>query len=182
MNAGRQSQSQPQAASRFRALRSRHAPGASRSRLRPSMPVAHLFCAWSLLRMSTRPFVRLTFAAVAALAISGMAWAQAPTARLGTFEKDSQTDFALRLIRQTATNPAQKNEVVIMVDTSASQAGRYRAEAMSALQSMLSAMGPNDRVQLMAVDMKAAPMSAGFVAPQGPEMQAALAKLNGRTP
>src|SRR5439155_25162893 len=33
-----------------------------------------------------------------------------------------------------------------------------------------------------AVDMNAVPLTTGFVAPQGPEMQAAMQKLNGRVP
>lgn len=115
-------------------------------------------------------------------ALGTTAFAATPTARLGTFEKNGQTYFALSLLPQSAADPAQKNDVVVLVDTSASQAGRYRAEEMSALQSLLSNLSASDRVQLMAVDMKAVPMSAGFVAPHGPEMQAALAKLNARTP
>src|SRR5262245_66661278 len=53
---------------------------------------------------------------------------------------------------------------------------------MAALQAMLAALSPDDRVQLMAVDMKATPLSAGFVSPQGPEMRTALGNLSGRTP
>ncbi len=132
--------------------------------------------------MCTRTFSRLILAAALCIALVADVWAASPSGRLGTYEKNGQSYFALSLMPQAAADPAQKNEVVILVDTSASQAGRYRAEEVEALQAMLGNMTPNDRVQLMAVDMKAAPMSAGFVAPQGPEMQAALAKLNGRTP
>src|SRR5438309_8204499 len=91
------------------------------------------------------------------------------TARLGTFEKDGQEYFALSLLPQVKADPAQKNEVVILVDTSASQVGRFRAEAMAAVQSLLVGLGPQDRVALMAVDMKAVPMNAGLVASGGPE-------------
>src|SRR5262245_7050625 len=132
--------------------------------------------------MSTRTFSRLIPTTALCIALVTSAWAASPTSRLGTYEKNGQSYFALSLMPQAAADPAQKNEVVILVDTSASQAGRYRAEELDALRAMLANLSANDRVQLMAVDMKAAPMSAGFVAPQGPEMQAALAKLNGRTP
>ena len=91
---------------------------------------------------------------------------------LGTFDKDGQAYFALSLLPAIKADPAQKNEVVILVDTSASQAGRYRDEALAAVDSLLANLWPDDRVQLMAVDVKAVPMSAGFVAPGSPEMQA----------
>src|SRR6478672_10723173 len=134
-----------------------------------------------LYRMSTRTFASLILVfALAALVTPALA--QGPTARLGTFAKDGQEYFALSLMPQVTADPAQKNDVVILVDTSASQTGRYRAEEMGALQSMLATLSPNDRVQLMAVDMKATSLSGQFVAPQGPEMQAALGRLNGRTP
>src|SRR5437868_249850 len=151
------------------------------------MPAALMALCGVKNRMSTCTGSRLTLAIVLSFSLCGLALcttaaAKSPDARLGTFEKNGQTYFALSLLPQSAADPAQKNEVVILVDTSASQAGRYRAEEMDALRSMLGNLSPSDRVQLMAIDMKAAPMSAGFVAPQGPEMQAALAKLNGRTP
>ncbi|HMC11775.1 MAG TPA: hypothetical protein VKH44_10810, partial [Pirellulaceae bacterium] len=132
--------------------------------------------------MSTRTVTRLTLALALTLGLSASALAESAGARLGTYEKSGQGFFALSLMPQEKADAAQKNEVVILVDTSASQAGRYRSEEMEALQSMLASLSPDDRVQLMAVDMKATPMSGGFVAPQGAEMQAALRKLNGRTP
>src|SRR5436190_1643711 len=132
--------------------------------------------------MSSRKFAWLIVFAVSSLVVSGFVAAETITARLGTFEKDGRDYFALSLMPQAAADTAQKNDVVILVDTSASQAGRYRAEEMAALNAMLGGFGPNDRVQLMAVDMKAVPLSTGFVTPRGPEMQAALAKLNARTP
>src|SRR5262245_15028534 len=131
--------------------------------------------------MSTRKFAWLT-AIAAALVVEATASGQSGSARLATYEKSGQEYFALSLMPPVAADPTQKNDVVILVDTSASQAGRYRSDAAAAVQSLLATLAPDDRVELMAVDMKAMPMSAGFVAPQGPPMQAALAKLNGRTP
>src|SRR5437867_6413864 len=132
--------------------------------------------------MSTCTFSRLILVTALCFGVGATTLAQSAGGRLGTYEKNGQSYSALSLLPQSAADPAQKNEVVILVDTSASQAGRYRAEEMDALRSMLMNLSANDRVQLMAVDMKAVPLSASFVAPQGPEMQAALAKLNGRTP
>jgi len=132
-------------------------------------------CAWLTVFAST------TFAAMI-LAQAAVVSAETMNARLGTYGKAGQEFFALSLMPQGTADAGQKNEVVILVDTSASQAGQYRAEELAVLNAMLASLSPNDRVQLMAVDMKAVPLSAGFVAPRGPEMQAALAKLNSRTP
>src|SRR5262245_14603305 len=137
---------------------------------------------WSSTGMASNKLAWLALAPGWALIVTASAAAQSANARLGTYEKEGHEYFALSLLPQVAADPSQQNEVVVLVDTSASQTGRYRSEELSALQSLLATLTPRDRVQLMAVDMKATPMSAGFVAPQGPEMQAALAKLNARTP
>jgi hypothetical protein len=106
-----------------------------------------------------------------------------PTARMGTFDKGSgESYFALGLMPTVALQPAQAREVVILVDTSASQAGVYRDDELAALNTMLSGLNPNDRVKLVAVDTKPVAMSVGFVAPGSAEMQAALAKLQQRVP
>src|SRR6266850_4562067 len=108
--------------------------------------------------MSTRTFAWLTLAPALALALVSAASAQSANARLGIYEKSGQEYFALSLLPQVAADPGQKNEIVILVDTSASQAGRFRTEEIAAVQSMLASLSPDDRVQLMAVDMKATPM------------------------
>jgi uncharacterized membrane protein YgcG len=104
-------------------------------------------------------------------------------ARLATYETAAgEMYFAASLVPQQGTDPQQVNEVVVLFDTSASQAGVYRDEALSALTSMLGKLSPNDKVKLIAVDLNAVDMSRGFVSPTGPEMQAALAKLQQRAP
>ena len=55
--------------------------------------------------------------------------------RLATFHQDGQSYFALSLLSQTTADPTQKNDVVeILVDTSASQVGRYRGIELAAVQ------------------------------------------------
>jgi len=132
--------------------------------------------------MCTRPNFWFASALSCVVAAAAAALGETKSARLGTFEQGGQTYFALGLMPELKADPAQHNEVVLLVDTSASQAGRYRSEELAAVQSLLSTLSPDDRVQLMAVDMNAVPLSAGFVAPQSGEMQAALQKLNGRVP
>ncbi|HEX5105152.1 MAG TPA: hypothetical protein VFV87_15135, partial [Pirellulaceae bacterium] len=102
--------------------------------------------------------------------------------RLATYDKDGEQYFALSLSPGVPAAANQANEVVILFDTSASQAGNYRTDALSALDSLLGMLQATDRVHLMAVDMKAVPMMTGFAAPGSPEMTAAVTKLRARAP
>ena len=119
--------------------------------------------------------------------ISGFTAAAAPpsgeSARLATFENAAgETYFAASLVPAQGSDPQQINEVVVLFDTSASQAGVLRDDALTALRGMLAKLSPNDRVKLIAVDLNAVDMSRGFVAPNSPDMQAAIAKLQQRAP
>ncbi|HZL88801.1 MAG TPA: VWA domain-containing protein, partial [Pirellulaceae bacterium] len=130
--------------------------------------------------MSTRSTFILS--ACALFVCAPLAQGQTPTARVATYAQNGTTHFAISLMPNIKADPAQKIEVVILVDTSASQAGKYRDGALAAVDSLLANLRPTDRVLLMAVDTKAVPMSAGFVAAGSPEMRAGVAKLHGRAP
>jgi uncharacterized membrane protein YgcG len=123
---------------------------------------------------------------LAALPNAGSTQAAQPggeTARLATYENAAgEMFFAASLVPKQGSDPQQTNEVVVLFDTSASQAGVFRDDALTALRGMLSKLSPNDRVKLIAVDLNAVEMSRGFVAPNSPDMQAALAKLQQRAP
>ena len=118
-----------------------------------------------------------------------VAWAQgpsaagAPEARLATYDSSTgETFFALSLTPPPAPAAQESREIVVLFDTSASQTGLYRTDALAALKVLLGQLGEADRVQLMAADLNALPLSNGFVPPRGAEMDAALAKLEQRTP
>jgi hypothetical protein len=125
-------------------------------------------------------------AVLAGLSLAGLTAevsADEAVGRLATYDKaPGESYFALSVMPKVAADAGQKNDVVILFDTSASQAGAVRSDAMAALAAMLKGLGPNDRVKLMAVDVKAAPMTDGFVAADSPELQAGLAKLQQRAP
>lgn len=141
--------------------------------------------------MSKRSQYVLAAAAAINLAVTSAVLAAPPAAkpaaskeaaRLATYDKASgATHFALSL-----TPPAQPSaaahEIVVLVDTSASQTGIYRDDSLAALQSMLDSLGKNDRVKLVAVDVDAIALTDSFVAADSAEMTAALAKLKARTP
>jgi tetratricopeptide (TPR) repeat protein len=73
-------------------------------------------------------------------------------------------------------------DLVILVDTSAPQAGAFRQQQLELLESLVGQAKPEDRICLLAADLKAVNLSSGFVAPSSPEMQAALARLRQRAP
>lgn len=108
--------------------------------------------------------------------------AEPDSAALETFAApDGTTYFALALKAEPAA-PAPARDVVVLFDTSASQAGPFRQKAREALRGLAAGLGRNDRLHLMACDLRAVPLSEGFVSPVGPAMEAALAKLDARVP
>lgn len=122
-------------------------------------------------------------AVVATLTTAAIAAGDEAVGRLATFEKaPGESYFALSLMPKIAPQAAATKEVVVLFDTSASQAGAFRDDALVALDALLKGLGADDRVKLMAVDVKAVPMTAGFVAPGSEEMALGLAKLRQRVP
>lgn len=73
-------------------------------------------------------------------------------------------------------------DVVIVVDTSASQVGPFRKTALGAVEACLASLHPQDRVELLAADLDATPLTEGPVAPGDATMSAALDSLRGVTP
>ena len=111
-----------------------------------------------------------------------VAVAAEPAARMATFQKGSgEKFFALSLAPQVAAKPTA-GEVVLLVDTSASQNGRFRDDAHAALKEMLASLPATTKVKLMAVDVKPIALTEGFVAATGPEMKQGLAQLAKRLP
>ena len=103
-------------------------------------------------------------------------------ARLDGFtQADGGNVFALTL-KPSVPAASGPRDVVVLVSTAASQTGDYRAKALATLQATLAKLDANDRVKLVAFDLNAAPLTQGFVAPNSPEMAAAISALEQRTP
>ena len=127
--------------------------------------------------MSKHPcFFRGTVASLTALLAVALTAATASqllgreAARLDGFtQPDGTNAFALEL-KPSVPAAAGPREVVILVDTAASQTGDYRAKSLATLKATLGRLSPDDRVKLLAFDTDAAPLTQGFVAPGGPEM------------
>lgn len=108
--------------------------------------------------------------------------AEPSASTLGVYQHNRQSYFALSLLPALPSDAQQQIDVVILVDTSASQAGRYRDAALAAVESLLANLPGADRASLVAVDARAVPMTAGFSAAGGGDLQTGLTKLRGRAP
>ncbi|MGD9648077.1 MAG: hypothetical protein AB7U73_20355, partial [Pirellulales bacterium] len=134
-----------------------------------------------------------TFVALAAVLVSGnfatadpgagSTSAGAQAARLLAYQQpEGDAYFALALAPRAVPAPTGGMHLAILIDTSASQMGEYRERTIDTLKQMLAQLSPDDRVQLTAVDLKSVPLTKGFVAARGDEVDAALTKLNQREP
>ena len=88
--------------------------------------------------------------------------------------------FAVAL--RSTSQPESVRDHIILMDTSASQTGRFRDAAMNSLQAVISSLGQHHRVQLMAVDTHAVPMTESFCSVGSAKLDAAIESLNSRTP
>ena len=70
-------------------------------------------------------------------------------------------------------NKTKPRDVVILFDTSASQAGMYRETALAAVDACLAKLGPQDRVQIVAADLEARPITNTFLSADSDELRAA---------
>ena len=129
-------------------------------------------------------FLPVAVMAVAVLVTGAVTAEPSPeAARLDSFSRaDGENYFALSLRPAEAVAAAGPHDVVLLLDTSASQTGPYRAEALAALEATLANLTAQDRVHLVAVDVNAIAMTETFVASDGPAMSEALKGLKAREP
>jgi hypothetical protein len=116
---------------------------------------------------------------------SPFAAGQAPagqTTRMATFDHAGDTFFALSLVPDATTAQQRAADVVVYVDTSASQVGEYKRGSINSLKQFLKTLNADDRVKICAVDLDPVPLTDGFVDPSGKEVQLALRSLDQRTP
>jgi hypothetical protein len=95
---------------------------------------------------------------------------------------DGTSYFAINLAPNEKISDAGERDVVVLVDTSASQAGRIRERALEALDALLANLKSGDRVQLFAIDLDATPLTKEFRAVGSDPLNAAVALLKMRTP
>ncbi|HEX3870390.1 MAG TPA: hypothetical protein VHV77_08140, partial [Pirellulales bacterium] len=75
----------------------------------------------------------------------------AQTVEADTFTRpDGSVCYAATLTPPTAKPDIMSHDILVLFDTSASQAGEYREKAFETLEVFLGALRPEDRVQLSA--------------------------------
>ena len=79
-------------------------------------------------------------------------------------------------------NAHQATDVVVLVDTSASQTGMYRDTSLAAVEACLESLDRMDRFCLIAADLDARPLTDGLEAVEDFSRSAALQKLQGEAP
>lgn len=119
---------------------------------------------------------------------SNVGWASTETppegtSRLATYDSSTgETNFALSLSPQFKSTSTLPSDVVIFVDTSASQTGLYKKDSIELVEKILQTLSVDDRVKVVAVDLDTIPLNANFASPGSDELIAAVAKLNERVP
>jgi hypothetical protein len=116
------------------------------------------------------------FAVFCSICAAGEA-ATEPAASLIRYEvPGGETFFALSL-KTGALPAAESRDHAILFDTSASQAGAHRRQALAVLDAFLAALDKSDRVQLFSCDVKVKTLSDDFHPPQSVETKEAVTRL-----
>jgi len=96
-----------------------------------------------------------------------------------TADQPAVTAVGLRAPEQA---PAGPTEVLLLIDTSATQTGIHRQQTLDAVAAILAAARPEDRFALAAVDVALVPLSEGFHPAVGEPLRGAVRGLEDRTP
>ena len=118
-----------------------------------------------------------------AMAQFGNAKASETGSNLKTYrDVDGQTYFALALRPEVEPVQQKNRDILVLVDTSASQTGLFREDTLEAVRSLAGGLRAGERVNIMAIDLKVVPMTKGFVAPGSKALAKGLVRLKSRTP
>ena len=133
---------------------------------------------------------RLGMLMLAITLTSGLASAESPepNSRLATYQTPAGDGyFAISVtpqLNQQQLDSVTKGprSVVVVVDTSASQSGYYRNQTLDAVRSVLAGLDPEVAVSIVAVDVKATPLSDRFAKPTSDTTTKAIKNLANRLP
>ncbi|MEZ6067356.1 MAG: hypothetical protein R3B90_17005 [Planctomycetaceae bacterium] len=129
-----------------------------------------------------KDLARFGFAAVTYGSVGIGAFGADPVASIRTFAApDGETYYAVSLQLEASEASLVERDHVVLVDTSASQVGEYRARTNEVLAGLLQSLPAHDRVQILAVDVDVAPMTSEFVSPAN-ALADALPRLDDRFP
>lgn len=102
--------------------------------------------------------------------------------RMATFESAGEISFALSVQGNFDDQAERTSDVVVYVDTSASQTGLFKEDSIKALQKVLDNLTAGDRVKVMAVDLDPIPLTDGFVRADSQSIRDAIGALQKRVP
>ena len=102
--------------------------------------------------------------------------------KMATFDNAGETHFALSLKPQISNEIERASNVVVYIDTSASQSGEFKRDSIATLQHIIKNLNADDLIQIVAVDLDPVPMTKGFVSPDSKNLNEALASLSERVP
>ena len=100
--------------------------------------------------------------------------------RMATYDHAEETNFAISLTVDSVDVSQRSSDIVVYVDTSASQTGIYKRDSIKTLQQLLRHLNSEDRVKVIAIDLEPVAMTKGFVSPGSAELTTAIEKLNKR--
>lgn len=86
------------------------------------------------------------------------------------------------ILKATELPKSELRQHVVLIDTSASQVGEHRQQALAVLESLLKALPDGDQVRLYAADLQADPLDDGFNEVHSPAVAAAVEQLKLRVP
>ncbi len=107
---------------------------------------------------------------------------QLPTGRVLQYRAQTgETSYAIVLEPKLASRVTQRDHVVLF-DTSASQTGEHRKQALAVLDSFLKSLPASDRIRLFGVDVGAKEFTTGFADSQSVPVETARKLLARRAP
>ncbi|MDG2223995.1 MAG: VWA domain-containing protein, partial [Rubripirellula sp.] len=144
--------------------------------------------------MGLRHVARTVGRTVATLAATGLVITTLGTAsasdganvRIATYQTPNGNGYFAASIQPSADDAllqaarSQPADVVVVVDTSASQSGSYRTDSIAAMRTVIDSLRSNDRVRIYAADVRASDLSKAFVSAD--ETDDAVAQLKRRLP
>ena len=103
---------------------------------------------------------------------------------ISTYEEPGGETYAAVSVKlpELPQGENSRHDHVLLVDTSASQVGEHRQQALAVAKAFVDSLPDGHRVAVYAVDLQTQPLTEGFVPVRGAETGAALAKLDRRLP
>jgi len=108
--------------------------------------------------------------------------AEAPAGRVLQYRTESGETVQALMLRAPDQAAQTARDLVILFDTSASQTGEHRSQALGTLENMLARLPDQSRFRLYSVDVGQKELTAGFTAVHSKEARQAVAALQRRAP